>query len=123
MAIAKRIPNEPSQTVVINGFDVLCGQRSFTSFSDFLPLNLKELTELEVDTTNWKNYQTKINWWKRPQVLKSISLRPLIEHFYSEDKRHAIMQVASDSKVTISYHVKKKEVDYPRLQKTQKIPS
>ena len=34
------------------------------------------------------------------------------------------MQVASDSKVTISYHVKKeREVDYPRLQKMQKIPS
>ena len=41
-----------------------------------------------------------------PENVKSVSLRPLIKHFYLEDKRHAIMQVACDANVTISYHVK-----------------
>ena len=33
MAIAERIPDEPSQSVVLDAFDVLSGQKSFTSFT------------------------------------------------------------------------------------------
>ena len=138
-----------------DGFDVLCGQKSFTAFSNHLPPNLTKLTVSEVDCTNWKSAQTWVDWWKRPQVLrklckafsdldnndwddlpgttnpvesinrqsvpdnvKSVSLRPLIEHFYLEDKRHAIMQVACDANVTISYHTKQRKRSYhQRLQK------
>ena len=151
MAISKRIPDEPSQSVVSDGFDILCGQKSFTAFSNHLPPNLTKLTVSEVDCTNWKSAQTWVDWWKRPQVLrklckafsdldnndwddlpgttnpvesinrqsvpdnvKSVSLRPLIEHFYLEDKRHAIMQVACDANVTISYHTKQRKRSYCR---------
>ena len=38
-----------------------------------------------------------------------MSLKPLIEHFYLEDKRQAIQQLASRANVTISYHVKKRK--------------
>ena len=33
MAITKRIPDEPSQSVVLDAFDVLSSQKPFTSFS------------------------------------------------------------------------------------------
>ena len=33
MAIAERIPDEPSQSVVLDAFDVLSGQKSFISFT------------------------------------------------------------------------------------------
>ena len=43
MAIAKRIPDEPSQSVVLDAFDVLSGQKSFTSFTSYLPPDLKKI--------------------------------------------------------------------------------
>jgi len=33
----------------------------------------------------------------------------LIEHFYLEDKRQAILQVACNANVTISYHTKQRQ--------------
>ena len=36
---------------------------------------------------------------------KLVSLKPLIEHFYLEDKRQAILQLASLENVTVSYQV------------------
>ena len=39
--------------------------------------------------------------------MKSVSLRPLIEHIYLEDRRQATLQVATNAGVTISYAVKK----------------
>lgn len=39
--------------------------------------------------------------------MKSVSLRPLIEHIYLEDRRQAALQVATNAGVTISYAVKK----------------
>ena len=71
MTIAKRIPDEPSQSVVLDAFDVLSGQKSFTSFTSYLPPDLMKLTS-EVDITNWKNAQTWVKWWKRPQVLRKL---------------------------------------------------
>ena len=41
--------------------------------------------------------------------LKQVSLKPLIEHLYLEDKRQVILQVASKANITISYHTKKRE--------------
>ena len=38
--------------------------------------------------------------------MKAVSLEPLIEHIYLEDRRQAILQLASNANVTISYHVK-----------------
>ena len=40
-----------------------------------------------------------------PENVKSVSL---IKRFYLEDKQHAIMQVACDANVTISYHAKQR---------------
>ena len=105
-----------------------------------------DLLSISVNTSNWKQAETWVDWWKRPQVLKklckafssledddwdklpgttnpvesinrqsvpvnvkAVSLKPLIEHFYLEDKRQAIQQVASKANVTISYHVKKQK--------------
>ena len=146
MSIAKRIPDEPSRDVVMEAFDILSGQKSFASFSKYLPSDLSSLRSCEIDTTNWKSTTMWIDWWKRPQVLrklckaysslvddewddlpgttnpvesinrqsvpgnaKAVSLKPLIEHFYLEDKRHAILQVACNANITISYHTKQRQ--------------
>ena len=50
-----------------------------------------------------------INRQSIPGNVKAVSLKPLIEHFYLEDKRQAIQQLASRANVTISYHVKKRK--------------
>ena len=51
-----------------------------------------------------------INHQSIPQNVKSILLRPLVEFMYLEDKRHAIMQVATGASITISYlHHKEKK--------------
>ena len=52
MSIAKRIPDEPSRDIVIEAFDVLSGQKSFASFSKYLPPDLSLLKSCEVDTTS-----------------------------------------------------------------------
>ena len=38
-----------------------------------------------------------------------MSLKPLIEHFYLEDKRHTILQVACNANMTIFYHTKNRQ--------------
>ena len=123
MSIAKRIPDERSQQTVTDAFDVLCVIKSFEMFSSHLPPNLKLLKGSDVDTIQWKDVQTWVDWWRKPHVLKklsaayssisfedwsdlpgttnavesinwqsipqkvkSVSLKPLIEHFYLEDK-------------------------------------
>ena len=48
-----------------------------------------------------------INRQSVPGNVKAESLRPVIEHFYLEDKRQVIQQVACRANVTISYHMKK----------------
>ena len=143
MEIVKRIPDEPSADVVMEAFNILHGQKPHPDFSKALP---PDLLSISVDTSNWKQAETWVDWWKRPQVLKklckafssledddwdelpgttnpvesinrqsvpgnvkAVSLKPLIEHFYLEDKRQAIQQVASKANATISYHVKKQK--------------
>ena len=60
------------------------------------------------DLPGMTNPVESINLQSVPENVKSVSLRPLIEHFYLEDKRHAIMQVVCDANVTISYHAKQR---------------
>ena len=142
MSIAKIIPNERSQKIVSDAFDVLCGIKSFEMFASYLPPNLKLLKASDVDRTQWKDVQTWVNWWRRPHVLKKlsaayssisfedwddlpdttnavesinrqsvpqnaklVSLKPLIEHFYLEDKRQAILQLDSLENVSVSYKI------------------
>ena len=146
MSIAKRIPDEPSSENVQKAFDVLCGAKSFETFSCNLPPNLSTLKSSEVDTTLWKNAETWVNWWRRPSILKKlskaytalpeddwddlpgttnpvesinrqsippnmklVSLKPLIEHMYLEDRRQAILEMAVNANITISYNTKKKQ--------------
>ena len=75
MAIAKGIPDEPSQNVVLDAFDVLSGQKPFTSLTSYLPTDLMRLTASDIDTSNWKSAQTCDEWWKRPQVLRKLCSR------------------------------------------------
>ena len=75
------------------------------------------------DLPGTTNPVESINLQSVPENVKSVSLRPLIEHFYLEDKRHAIMQVVCDANVTISYHAivsKGEEVFIEDLQKHQR---
>ena len=41
--------------------------------------------------------------------MKSVSLKPLVEHIYLEDRRQAILQVATSANVTITYQKKSKQ--------------
>jgi len=50
-----------------------------------------------------------INCQNVPGTVKAVSLKPLIEHFYLENKRQAIQQVACKANITISHHVNKQK--------------
>ena len=62
-----------------------------------------------MSTEDWQDLQgtnnpvESINRQSTPENSKSVSLKPLIEHFYLEDRRIAIMQIAAAANVTISY--------------------
>ena len=73
MSIAKIIPDERSQKIVSDAFDVLCGIKSFEMFASYLPPNLKLLKASDVDRTQWKDVQTWVDRWRRPHVLKKLS--------------------------------------------------
>ena len=70
------------------------------------------------DLPGTTNPVESINLQSVPENVKSVSLRPLIEHFYLEDKRRAIMQVVCDANVTISYHAKQRRSVHRRPPKT-----
>ena len=59
------------------------------------------------DLPGTTNPVESINQQNVPGNAKAVSLKPLIEHFYLEDKRHAILQVACNSNVTRSHHTKR----------------
>ena len=73
MSIVKCIPDEPSRDVVQDAFEVLCGAKSFKTFSRYLPPNLSSMSTDQVDTHNWKSVETWSDWWRRPHVLKKLS--------------------------------------------------
>ena len=58
-----------------------------------------------------------INWQSVPENAKLVSLKPLIEHIYLEDRRHAALQVATQKGVTISYTKNRK-----RARRSAKAP-
>ena len=146
MSVAKRIPYEHSPETVMNAFDVLCGSKSFEIFSAQLPPDVRSLKACDVDTTKWRETQSWVDWWTRPQILrklcsaysslsvedwedlpgtnnpvesinrqstpentKSVSLKPLIEHFYLEDRRIAVMQLAAAANITVSYQINQRK--------------
>jgi len=49
-----------------------------------------------------------INRQSIPENLKSVSLKPLVEHIYLEDRRHAVLQLASQANITISNEAAKR---------------
>ena len=71
--IAMGIPYERSQKTVIDAFDVLCGIESFELFSIYLPPNLQSLKACDVDTSQWKDVQGWVDWWRKPNVLRKLS--------------------------------------------------
>ena len=73
MSIVKCIPDEPSRDVVQDAFEVLCGAKSFKTFSRYLPPNLSSMSTDQVDTHNWKSVETWSDWWRCPHVLKKLS--------------------------------------------------
>ena len=75
------------------------------------PQILKKLTVAfsSISIEDWQDFPgtnnpvESINRQSTPENVKSVSLKPLIEHFYLEDRGIAIMQIASSANVTISY--------------------
>ena len=61
-----------------------------------------------LDLPGTNNPVESINRQSTPENVKTVSLKPLIEHFYLEDRRIAIMQMTALANVTVSYQVKPK---------------
>ena len=59
------------------------------------------------DLPGTNNPVESINSQSVPSNTKSVSLRPLVEHIYLEDRRQACLEVATSRGVTISYRTKK----------------
>ena len=59
------------------------------------------------DLPRTTNPVESINRQNIPENVKSVSLKPLVEHIYLEDKRHAVLQLASQANITISYEAAK----------------
>jgi len=61
------------------------------------------------DLPGTTNPVESINRQSIPENMKSVSLKPLVEHIYLEDRRQAILQVATSANVTITYRKKSKQ--------------
>ena len=70
------------------------------------------------DLPGTNNPVESINRQSTPDNLKSVSLKPLVEHLYLEDCRQAVLQIASEVGITISYR-KREIVDLPKPQKAE----
>ena len=79
------------------------------------PTVLKKLCKAYslIDVDDWdelpgtNNPVESINRQSTPTNVKFVSLKPLLEHFYLEDRWQAALQVAAEAGVTISYLTKK----------------
>ena len=77
-----------------------------------------------IDGDDWdelpgmNNPVKSINRQSTPINVKSVSLKPLLKHFYLEDRRQAALQVAAEAGVTISYQTKKQR----RTRRPSKAP-
>ena len=58
------------------------------------------------DLLGTTNPVESINRQSIPENQKLVSLKPLVEHIYFEDRRQAILEVASATHITITYRVK-----------------
>ena len=72
----------------------------------YITLTADEWDDLPATT----NPVESINRQSIPSNVKQVSLKPLIEHLYLEDKRQVILQVASEANITTSRKGKGKEV-------------
>jgi len=61
------------------------------------------------DLPGTTNPVESINRQSIPENMKAVSLKPLVEHMYLEDRRQAILQVATAANVTISYQTKSRQ--------------
>ena len=61
-----------------------------------------------------------INRQSIPDGTKLISLKPLVEHIYLEDKRQAILQLATEANVTISYQAKPRQKKFKPSKPSEK---
>ena len=66
------------------------------------------------DLPSTTNPVESINRQSIPQNQKAVSLKPLVEHIFLEDRRQAILQVAINANITISYNAKKNNRSYRR---------
>ena len=85
------------------------------------PKVLKKLSKAfsDISEEDWDELQgsnnpvESINRQSVPENAKLVSLKPLIEHIYLEDRRHAALQVATQKGVTISYIKNRKRARRP----------
>jgi len=61
------------------------------------------------DLPGTTNPVESINRQSIPQNVQSVSLKPLVGHIYLEDRRHAILQVATSKNITILYQTKSRK--------------
>ena len=58
------------------------------------------------DLPGTTNPVESINRQRIPQNVKSVSLKPLVEHMYLEDRKHAILEIATSRNITIEFQTK-----------------
>ena len=61
------------------------------------------------DLPGTTNPVESINRQNVPGNAETVSLKPMVEHFYLEDKRQAILQVTCNANITISYHSQQRQ--------------
>ena len=125
------------QVLADNCFITSCSQVDTSHWNDTLtwaewwrnPRILKKLNVAysSLSTDDWfdlpstTNPVESINRQSVPQNQKSVSLKPLVEHIYLEDRRQAILQVATNANITISYNPKKHKRNYHHKAKCSKF--
>lgn len=89
------------------------------------PIVLKKLSKAfsDIDADDWdelpgsNNPVESINRQRVPKNAKLVSLKPLNEHIYLEDRRDAALQVATEKGVTIRYNKNRR-----RTRRSNKAP-
>lgn len=125
------------QILADNCFVTSCSQVDMSHWNNTLiwaewwrnPQVLKKLSiaYIALSSDDWfdlpltTNPVESINRQSVPQNQKSVSLKPLVEHMYLEDRRQAILQVATNANITISYNPKTHKRNYRRKTKRSKL--
>ena len=74
------------------------------------------------DLPGTTNPVESINRQSVPENQKLVSLKPLVEHVYLEDRRQAVLEVATAANITISYQVKSRKRARRPLKPPEKGP-